>query len=260
MAGIRTHGSLFSGIGGFDLASSWMGWRNVFQCEIDESCRRVLEKNFPDVDRHADIKSFDASRYEGLVDVVSGGFPCQPFSTAGARRGKKDERYLWGEMFRVIRQVRPKFVVGENVHGIISMAHEDICLALESEGYAVGAFVVPAMAQDAPHQRKRVWFVAYSKHDGWPEGWERVTEGALEEAARRKEGERDKQAIPFINSLEFCEWHRWKDAIAQLRGVDDGVSTKLDKNRLKQLGNAVVPQVAYEVFSCISQIALLTSK
>ena len=184
-----THGSLFSGIGGFDLAASWMGWRNAFHCEIDEFCSRVLKYHFPDSEHYGNIKTTDFTKWRGRIDVLSGGFPCQPFSVAGRRRGASDDRYLWPEMLRAIREIQPTWVVGENVAGILTMVQpgeetpvageramfgedyeetelrqryvvETVCSDLEHEGYSVQPLVIPACAVGAPHRRDRVWFVA----------------------------------------------------------------------------------------------------
>jgi DNA-cytosine methyltransferase len=156
------HGSLFSGIGGFDLAAQWMGWENVFQVEWDKYCQKVLAKNFPQTKRYGDIKEFDGTKYRGRIDIISGGFPCQPFSVAGKQKGKRDDRYLWPEMLRVIREIQPAFVVGENVPGIIKMELENICLALESEGYEVQPFIIPSASIGAWDKRERVWIIAYN--------------------------------------------------------------------------------------------------
>ena len=115
-----THGSLFSGIGGFDLAAEWMGWQNIFQVEIEEYCQRLLAQNFPNVERHRDIREFDGKQYAGRIDIISGGFPCQPFSRAGKRQGKEDPRHLWPQMLRIISEIEPRWVLGENVSGIFS--------------------------------------------------------------------------------------------------------------------------------------------
>lgn len=159
-----THASLFSGIGGFDLAAEWAGWINVFNCEIDKFCQKVLRYHFPNAIQYEDIKSTDFAIYRGGVDVLTGGFPCQPFSLAGKRRGSDDNRYLWPEMLRAIREIQPRWVVGENVLGIVSwsggMVFEQVCADLEGEGYEVQPFLIPACAVDAPHRRDRVWFVA----------------------------------------------------------------------------------------------------
>lgn len=189
MRKIIRHASLFSGIGAPELAALWIGWQNVFHCEINEFCNTILNYWFPNSINYENIKTTDFSRWQGQIDILTGGFPCQPFSSAGRRLGTDDDRYLWPEMLRVIRQIQPTFVIGENVAGIISMVQpgeevkvgsttslfeenddiyqkkqefvvETVCSDLECEGYSVQPFVIPACAVGAPHQRDRVWFVA----------------------------------------------------------------------------------------------------
>lgn len=183
-----THASLFSGIGGAELAASWLGWTNVFHCEIQEFQRKVLEYWFPNSISYEDITKTDFKEWRGQIDILTGGFPCQPFSVAGKRKGAEDNRYLWGEMLRAIRQIQPTWVVGENVNGILSMVQpgtetkmgrtddlleenyiyrkeqqftiDAICEDLESAGYSVQPFVIPACAVRAPHRRDRVWIIA----------------------------------------------------------------------------------------------------
>ena len=184
-----THGSLFSGIGGFDLAAEWMGWQNLFHCEINEFCTIILNYHFPNAEHYTDITKTDFSKWRGHIDVLSGGFPCQPFSVAGQRKGADDDRYLWPEMLRAIREIKPTWVIGENVGGIITMVQpgkkielgcstslfgedykdeeihqqfvvETVCTDLEREGYSVQPILVPACAVGAPHRRDRVWFIA----------------------------------------------------------------------------------------------------
>lgn len=199
------HGSLFSGIGGFDLAAEWMGWENVFSCEINPFGNKILNYYWPDTIHYEDIKKTDFTKYRGTIDILSGGFPCQGFSIAGKRLGTDDERYLWPEMLRAIREIRPLFVVGENVSGITSMEDKSgvwsevfpkvesrkivrydsideyekvytrqakmlistICEDLEKEGYQVQPFNIPAAAVGAPHKRERIWFIAYSIDGGY---------------------------------------------------------------------------------------------
>lgn len=159
---------LFAGIGGFGLAGHWAGIKTVCQVEIDPFCRRVLEKNFPHAHRHDDIHTFNGRPWRGSIDIVSGGFPCQPYSHAGQRKGNDDDRALWPQMLRVIREVGPAWVVGENVAGLISMdggrVFDGIVTDLEDAGYTVEAFVIPACAVGAPHRRDRVWIVAHRDH------------------------------------------------------------------------------------------------
>lgn len=185
-----THASLFSGIGGAELAASWMGWENVFHCEINPFCRLVLEYWFPNSTSYEDITTTDFTPWRGKIDILTGGFPCQPFSLAGSRKGAEDDRYLWPHMLRAVREIQPAWVVGENVAGLLTMvqpgetAHvasqaalfgedndpvtrmrqtytlEAICQDLEDAGYSVQPFLVPACAVGAPHRRDRVWIVA----------------------------------------------------------------------------------------------------
>ena len=275
------HLSLFSGIGGLDLAAEWAGFTTVGQCEWADYPTRVLEKHWPDVPRWRDIRTLTKeSFYEktGLrtVDIISGGFPCQPFSVAGKRRGKEDDRYLWPEMLRVIAELRPRWVVGENVAGIVNMALDTVLSDLENQGYAVQAFVIPACGVDAPHKRERVAIVAWNSNSGYGNAWKEreVEKGKNSESARICEnvayakgaglqgriGER-RTAQPGLGG-EIDELPGWLDEIR--RGWIDGsweygiprvaTGVKDRVNRLKCLGNAVVPAQFYPVFKAIADI------
>ena len=183
-----THASLFSGIGGAEIAAAWLGWENLFHCDINEFGRKVLGYWFPKSKEYNDIKTTDFTEWRGRVDILTAGFPCQPFSVAGKRRGADDDRYLWPETLRAINEIRPAWFVGENVFGIASMVLpgeevdmgrtddifeegnlyrterrfvlDRICRDIEDAGYTVQPVVVPACAVGAPHRRDRVWFVA----------------------------------------------------------------------------------------------------
>lgn len=165
------HGSLFSGIGGFDLAAERMGWTNVFHCEWMDFPRKVLHHYWPEATSYVDITRTDFTLHAGQIDVLTGGFPCQPYSAAGKRKGKDDDRHLWPHMLRAIREIRPRYVVGENVFGLTTwnggVVLEEVCADLEAEGYAVQPFIIPAAAVGAPHRRDRVWIVAYCKNIRW---------------------------------------------------------------------------------------------
>jgi DNA (cytosine-5)-methyltransferase 1 len=165
-----THASLFSGIGGFDLAAEWMGWNNLFHCEWNPFGQKVLKHHFPNSISYNDITKTDFTIHSGSVDILTGGFPCQPYSTAGKRLGKQDERHLFPEMLRCIKEVKPRWVVGENVRGLVSwnegLVFHEVYDDLEREGYEVQSFLIPAASVGAPHQRYRVWFVAYANDKG----------------------------------------------------------------------------------------------
>ena len=164
------HGSLFSGIGGFDLAAEWMGWDNVFHCEWNKFGQQVLKYYWPKAISYEDITKTDFTIHRGKIDILTGGFPCQPYSSAGKRLGKEDERHLWPEMLRAIREIQPSWVVGENVRGLTNwnggMVFDEVQAELETQGYEVLPFLLPACAVNAPHRRDRIWFVVHSNLHG----------------------------------------------------------------------------------------------
>jgi len=294
-----TFGSLFAGIGGFDLGFERAGMKCAWQVEIDDFCQKVLEKHWPGVDRHGDIRECGRHNLEP-VDVIAGGFPCQPHSVAGKRRGKADDRNLWPEYLRLVREIRPRWVVGENVPGLISTMLDEVLSDLEGEAYTVGTLVVPAVAFDAPHRRDRVFVVAYSEGEqgrdkskdaghgtGWYSGEESgsccADAGYMADATgrdARKQAERqgrqgacggsgdsrraeDKGRETMADAErgrlqqgagsagQAGEWRAEPAGSGECRfwlpepdvgRVANGVPSRVD--RLKSLGNAVVPQVA----------------
>ena len=270
-----THLSLFSGIGGLDLAAEWAGFQTVGQCEFADYPTKVLEKHWPDVPRWRDIRTLTKeSFYERTgrrtVDVISGGFPCQPFSVAGKQRGKEDDRYLWPEMLRVIRELRPHCVVGENVPGIIRIAAGQVVKDLEQAGYHVVVLNFEAAAVGAWHRRSRVFFVASDdpdvadtdkrsmRNDG---DNQRATAGEKHQTGDTGAGEVGavydtlRSGCQRIKrgekSPELADGRCWA-AEPGVGRVAHGISHRVD--RLKCLGNAVVPQQAYPIFRAIADV------
>jgi DNA (cytosine-5)-methyltransferase 1 len=188
------HGSLFSGIGGFDLAAEWMGWTNAFHCEWEEFPRKILQYHFPESKSYGDINETDFTIWNGKIDILTGGFPCQPYSAAGKRLGKEDERHLWPQMLRAIREIEPRWIIGENVYGLVSwndgMVFEEVQVDLENEGYEVQPYILPAAAVNAPHRRDRVWFVAYSDRIGHHRDTEENGHDTSDKYRRILQGER----------------------------------------------------------------------
>jgi DNA (cytosine-5)-methyltransferase 1 len=279
-----THGSLFSGIGGFDLAADWMGWENRFHCEWNEFGRKVLDYYWPEAESFHDITKTDFKKYANGIDVLTGGFPCQPYSTAGKRLGKADDRHLWPEMLRAIREIKPRFVVAENVSGLISwnggMVFHEVQSDLEAEGYEVIPFLIPACGINAPHKRERVWFVANTKnvrHEqsrNTRERWAGLADCDSDgDAANTKtsgiQGDgADRQQEPSAQAgqgILGCNspgdyWAEWPTQ-PPIRGRNDGLPAGLDgitvsKHRqesIKAYGNAIVPHVALEIFKAIEK-------
>ena len=276
-----THLSLFSGIGGLDLAAEWAGFETVGQCEWADYPTKVLEKHWPDVPRWRDIRTLTGEDFfakTGLrtVDVVSGGFPCQPFSTAGKRRGKEDDSYLWPEMLRVIRDLKPLAVVGENVAGIVSLALDQVLANLEGEGYACQAFIVPAAGVGAWHRRARVAILAYSDSIRQQPEYSKARKknrdetrinstlpsGAKEPVSNaegirfRKSRKRDAAKQPTLrelSELSACcmRGEGWAGDEPGVGRVADGVPHRVD--RIRCLGNAVVPQQFYPFFAALAE-------
>jgi DNA (cytosine-5)-methyltransferase 1 len=311
------HGSLFSGIGGFDLAAQWMGWENVFHCEWNPFGQKVLHYYWPDAEQFTDITKSDFKKYNGTIDIISGGFPCQPYSMAGKRLGKEDDRHLWPEMLRVIREVQPTWVVGENVFGLVNwsggLVFHEVQADLEAEGYEVQPYVLPAVSVNAPHRRDRVWFVAYSNSNGSKQcnsQHEKHTgKGRINALSDSKQGNGNGDASNTMCDRSAKSWQRRQSEQLNQNGIerrvtshtknirqeyalengelerrrfrqsdqrnfwdsfpsvspiclgDDGLSNRLDNitfskwrnESIKAGGNAIVPQVAYQIFKAIEQ-------
>lgn len=283
---------MFNGIGGFQLAAEWMGWENVFHCEIDDFCNEVISKYFQDSVKHGDIKTTDFRIYRGRIDVLSGGDPCQPHSVAGLGKGKADDRFLWPEKFRAIREIQPTWVVNENVNGSVANGVLDSKIDdLESIGYACQAYSIPAESVGALHQRERIWLIANNadfhrnnKVTGEISGTEE-TKRSLEKKQHKvyqlgepvnlwpcdsdADIERfEKQYYPAESGI-FKEGHgRYfgfganshgniprnvleSGIIRMLDGLPEGMDYADRNKRIKGLGNAIVWQVAYEIFKAI---------
>lgn len=251
-----THLSLFSGIGGADLAAEWAGFTTVGQCEWADYPTNVLEKHWPDVPRWRDIRNVtrdEVVRKCGKeITVLSGGFPCQPHSVAGKRLASADDRDLWGEFARVIREVTPKWVVAENVPGLLSSEHGRffgrILRDLAGMGYDAGWGVFSAFQAGMEHERKRICIVAHSNRVGWngvEDGWKRGFKN--NETYIPKKGESVKAPHVFEHAIRILS-----DPNSRVLRNDDGIPRALD--RLKCLGNAIVPQQFYPVFKAIAEI------
>ncbi len=237
------HISLFSGIGGDTLAAQWAGFNTVLFVENDDYCQKVLKKHWPNVPIIGDIHDVKGKEIKETITLITGGFPCQPFSVAGKQRGKEDDRYLWPEMLRVIKEVKPTWVVAENVAGFVRMGLNDCISNLENEGFEVQPFLIPACAVNAPHRRDRVFIVAHNKNV-------RVQRSR---PIRKQEPE-----VYAGQKLSLCRCSRERTnqwAVEPNVGrVANGVPSRMD--RLKCLGNAIVPQQIYPILKAIADIEL----
>ena len=319
---------LFSGIGGFSLGLESTGYfETIGFVEKDKFCQKVLKKNFNNIPIESEIRNVKGERY--AADIITGGFPCQPFSIAGKRKGTDDDRYLWDETIRVVRECKPRWFIGENVEGIINiqdgMVLRQVQNDLEEEGFEVQCIVIPASGIGAWHQRKRVWILAYSEHNGshrskgnetiessnqskewlfirdnqnatnsqrmgWKEGSKESKEPKGEAASNKSnnsiegqsiresslsmdvpntgteglqrhnnEQELSKQKLGLITNKDDERRETWWEAQSELFGVPNGLSYELDKdraNRIKSLGNSIVPQIARELGLSIMEAEL----
>jgi DNA (cytosine-5)-methyltransferase 1 len=253
-----THASLFSGIGGFDLAAEWAGWDNIFHCEWNHFGQKVLKYHFPKSISYNDITKTDFNIHRGRIDVLTGGFPCQPYSTAGLRKGKEDERHLWPEMLRAIREIKPKWIVGENVRGLVNwgggMVFEEVQTDLEKQGYEVQPFIIPAASVNAPHRRERIWFIAYNAKN--PDS---IRQERRMYAGQPKNANGEQFSQSNASNMQNASWQNFPTEYPLCYG-NDGISERLDgitfskwrSESIKGGGNAIVPQVAFEIFKAIN--------
>ncbi len=309
-----THGSLFSGIGGFDLSAEWMGWENIFHCEWNEFGQKVLKHYWPKAISYHDITTTDFTIHRGTIDILTGGFPCQPYSQAGKRLGKEDERHLWPEMLRAIREIQPGYVVGENVSGLVNwnggMVFDKVQTDLEAAGYEVLPFLLPACGVNAPHRRERVWFIAYAQKANRKNalctrgGWNGITgmgepgdatntnsaptehpiqtrgqeftmcdksnapntssqglEGRKQFRTPKQANRREQPSRPITKLHKISDWRNFPTQ-PPVCSRNDGLPERLDgitfskwrQESIKAAGNAIVPQVAYQIFKAIEKL------
>lgn len=264
------HAALFNGMGGFQLAAEMIGWENVMSCEIDEFCNTITKYYWPNCIQHGDIRTTDFTIWRGKIDILTGGFPCQPYSLAGSRKGKEDDRHLWPQMRRAIREIQPTWIVGENVRGIVSwnngLVFDEVQADLEAEGYEVTPFEIPACGIGADHIRERVWFLAHSSGLGWEDvqgndasGFDPIAHAERNWQERtgwsKKANELDSSGNTF---LRFQEMH----GQPAIYDVDDGLPFELDgitvpswiEKSCKAAGNAIDPRVAFQIFTAIDII------
>jgi len=314
------HLDLFSGIGGFSLGlEATGGFETVAFCDIEKYCLEILEKRYPGVPRYTNIKELnhDTIKTDGVfpIDIITGGYPCQPFSVAGRKKGEKDPRHLWPEMFRLVQELRPTWVIGENVSGHIKLGLDTVLKNLESEGYATRTFSISASSIGANHQRERVWIVANSRqherglepsgnkegigrgssektewstnadqtsgssqrgeimadtknigsilssHEGEQQGNPtRCSEGQSEgdgqtmantSSERTSRGETRREDAENVGQSSRRPWNGWWDIEPDVGRVANGVPKRVD--RLKSLGNSLVPSIPYYIGLSILQ-------
>ena len=309
-----THASVFSGIGGPEVAASMLGWENLFHCEINPFGRAVLDYWYPNAESYEDITKTDFSKWGGQVNVLTGGFPCQPFSYAGKRGGADDDRYLWPFMHRCINQVKPDWVVCENVAGITTMVEqgdvaplastanlfgeddgvrryrlretftlERICRDIEADGYEVQAMLIPACAVGAPHRRDRVFIVGHRASSYPRRGGQSASEQQGQRAGQTLQSQGGVQPFdglggfspaPSASLSDIAGCGRWElfPTVSPVHSGNDGLSVRMDgvsfpfdignrapfifwrNESIRAYGNAIVPQVMYEIFRAIEQV------
>ena len=275
---------LFSGIGGFSLGLERAGFETVAFCEIDKYCRLVLQKHWKDIKIYSDVREIKKERLEAdgipSPDVITGGFPCQPFSVAGRQKGSRDNRYLWPEMFRIIKEFKPRWIIAENVRGIINIqdgvVFEGVHADLESQNYETQTFIIPAAGVGAPHRRDRVWVVANSRRtirgeqssrnkESIGSGTSQKTERTFDRDSITGSSEREKimanskrvyvQGQHDGSGKEQSRRGGWWEVEPDVGRVADGLPGRV--HRLKGLGNSIVPQIAEEIGKAILKVDLI---
>ena len=277
------HLDLFSGLGGFSLGlEATGGFETVAFCDIEKFSRKVLKKHWPDVKQYKDIKelTYEQIKEDTLapIDIITGGYPCQPFSVAGSQRGEKDKRHLWPDMFRLVKECKPTWVIGENVSGHIKLGLDTVLQDLESEGYTVRAFSISASSVGANHQRERVWIIAYSNMENTRQHGRRIestwntesigsgtseetqwstnsnqingsSEGATlvgessDTNSQRLQGRRSEQQLRKDETERPTSWDGWWEFEPDVGRVANGIPKRVD--RLKGLGNSLVPAIPF---------------
>ena len=265
---------LFSGIGGFSYGLEKTGFQTVAFCEMDKYCKLVLQKHWKGTKIYSDVKEITKERLEAdgveLPEIITGGFPCQPFSIAGKQKGTNDDRHLWPEMFRIIKELKPRWIIGENVRGIVNIqdgvVFETVCTDLESEGYEVQAFNIPAAGVGAPHRRERIWIVANSRRtlrQGTELGNTNEDETRKEDAdqyqrsssspepnvANASAGRRASQKTEIPTRGNGTEHQSWWQSEPDVGRVAHGIPGRV--HRLRALGNSIVPKIAEEIGKAI---------
>ena len=246
------HLDLFSGIGGFALAASWVWGKDhkiVSFCETNKYCTKILNKHWPQTPVFPDIKRFSHESIKFVqIDLLTGGFPCQPASHVGNRKGTEDDRWLWPEMLRLVREIKPKWIIAENVRGLCSleqgMVFKSVLSDLEDIGYEVQPFIIPAASIGAFHKRERLWIVAHSNSEGLCRG----------KATKDSPKSRQKRFEQPERLLECCS--RVAISAGKFGRKSDGVSRRVD--RLRALGNAIVPQCVMPIMEAIKSVDLVS--
>jgi len=287
------HLDLFSGIGGFSLGlEATGGFETKAFCDIEKYPRQVLQKHWPHVKQYEDIKELNYERLkaDGIdsIDIITGGYPCQPFSIAGRKKGEEDPRHLWPEYFRLVKELRPTWVIGENVSGHIKLGLDTVIKDLESEDYSVRPFSISASSIGANHQRERIWILAHSRRSQWPRAEQRGENenetrkenanqferssstsevdvaNTNDERLQRQWQSRNQFTPRFNSSRESSEEGQgtvgqgWWESEPNMGRVAHGIPKRVD--RLKSLGNSLVPQIPYYIGKTILEVMAIEKK